>query len=238
MPQHQRTSKKVVLAGQTSKSDQEPIREESPYTDNYTQYRPPHLNGKNISSAQHGGSNTHPRGHIDVKTYKTESDPEYVMDDIDGNYTYNPPSITYTNSTLKAGDPFSTRPDLAYMVNRDYANFHENGQPITSQNIAAFNRLNETQHHGSNVYDWTPPQVGYNFHADSGRDWSTCYLMPSSASTGRASTTGTNWVCVPSTSGDSSGEMLYAAGGWHDIPAGADSASPPGIREEDLITDF
>ncbi|KAI2473637.1 hypothetical protein F4781DRAFT_139630 [Annulohypoxylon bovei var. microspora] len=238
MPSGKSASDKTFPADRASESDGGCV-EENYYTPNHTEYRPPHLNDENFSSTQPGGSNTQPRRFRSIETNNAASESGHVMDRGNGNYTHNPytPSTAYTESTLKAGDPFIARPDLAYYYNHDYDRHDGNRERLTMQAIAAHDRTYETGYYGNNVNGWAPHQVGFNnFQPDSANNWSTSHLILSSGPRSQASTTTNNYVLVSSTPDDFSSEMIRDAGSWqYNIPADPRTSFASDIPDEDIL---
>ncbi|KAI1208987.1 uncharacterized protein F4807DRAFT_106209 [Annulohypoxylon truncatum] len=211
--------------------------EEYYYIPNHTEGRPPQFINENLSSAQPNASNTQPRRARSIETDNTMSDFPHVTDGGDGNYTYlhYTPSTAYTESTMRAGDPFVARPDLAYVVNYNYYSDGGNGGGLTAQAIAALDHDNANGYYGGVNGREEPYRVGYNyFHADSGYDLSTSHMMPSSGPRSKASTTTNNYVLVSSTPEDPSADMVRSAGSWlDDIPASHASLASD-IADEDV----
>ncbi|KAI1093715.1 hypothetical protein F5B19DRAFT_500992 [Rostrohypoxylon terebratum] len=206
------------------------------YTPNHTEYRPPNLNDENFPSTQPNGSNTQPRQVRPIETDNMPQPGHMTPSEID-NYTYQPytTSTTYTDYTLGAEDPFIARPYLAYVLNRDYSIYGGAGgtdSHLTMQAVANHN-YNIGNGYGScdSLNGWQPPRVGFNFHADSGYDWSTSHIMPSSGPGSRAPTIDNDYVPGPSHFESLSAE-LRGTGSWpaEDIPVPRAS-----IEDKDLM---
>ncbi|KAI0147970.1 hypothetical protein F4776DRAFT_291800 [Hypoxylon sp. NC0597] len=225
------------LTGQASEEDRQRIDEEIHdhyYVDNYTEDRPPNLNNVNFPSTQPGGSYSQPRQGTSVNTLpETILDTMHVTNDIDGNYTYKQyvPSTVQTDSTMRAGNPFTPRAELAYYINRDYQCHAGTGQPLTRQAMAVHDS-NQTQSYGGDLYNWNPPQVGHNLSpADPGNDWSTSYMKPAGPMS--ETETANSWVFPPNPE-DHSADIIYAGNWQPDIPAHTNTAWASYLPDEDM----
>ncbi|OTB18523.1 hypothetical protein K445DRAFT_20077 [Daldinia sp. EC12] len=223
----------IVLADRFSEPDRECDGREDHdnfYHDNYTEYRPPHLNDKNFSCAQPNGLATQPR-----RYHAIGDSTEHAMTDNEENYTFvqYASSSANTDATLKRGDPFVPRPQLAYYINRNYTG-HDSAQPLTTAAIAALDYTNHTQSFDSNVYGWLP-RVGRAEQPDPADYWSTSHLMTKAPKSRSSMATSMSWCVVPSAQDHYDAEMLRDVGGWSDIPADPTTAMASNIRDEDVF---
>ncbi|KAI4867525.1 hypothetical protein F4820DRAFT_413355 [Hypoxylon rubiginosum] len=201
--------------------------EESPgksyYTSNYTSDRPPHLNGDNFSSTQPGGSTFQPRRppsvHLSGQHVTTDTETDYDAQHYPSSGSAN------TNSTVKGADPFAQRPDLDYLVNRDY---HDSTAPLlTAQAVAALDHSIETQWYNGDIRSWM--RAGYNITADATNNGSTGYLQMSNGSMSHSSVaTNRSWIMV-TTAHDPQAENINGVGGWQ-----ADMAADPNTMARNI----
>ncbi|KAI0385921.1 hypothetical protein F5Y04DRAFT_160026 [Hypomontagnella monticulosa] len=209
-----------------------PTREENeghPYADNYSEDRPPHLNNRNFSSTQPAGSSTQPRQFASMQNAINQG---HVTYGTGGNYTY-AASLSNTDSTLRAGDPFTRRPDLGYVLNHDYN--AANAQPaLTMEAVAALNYHNETELYDGNISTWCRGVGRTGDISIDQANWSTSPFMPNGPRSQSSMASSFSWGVVHPNAETHTAEMVRDAGGWSDIPANP-TTTFTSIRDEDLL---
>ncbi|KAI2623608.1 hypothetical protein GGS26DRAFT_226940 [Hypomontagnella submonticulosa] len=212
----------------------EPTREynggekEGHYADIYSEDRPPHLINANFSSTQPGGSSTQPR---QFNSMSNAMNHEHVTNNTGANSRY-AASLSNTDSTLKAGDPYARRPDLDYFLNRDYQS--ANAQPLlTTQAIAALNYHNDTELYDGNISHWCRGLGRTGSISADQANWSTSHLVPNGPRS-HSSTTFT-WGVVDPDVDQHTAEAVLEAGRWSDIPTDPTTTRATNIRDEDFL---
>ncbi|KAI1659811.1 hypothetical protein F4813DRAFT_387302 [Daldinia decipiens] len=232
-------STNAVFADRSSEPDRECDGGEASdyfYIDNFTEYRPPHLNDGNFPCTRPKGSATQPRRCLLIKNmHRINNNTEHVMTDGDANYTFMKyaSSSSNTDTTLKHGDPFVSRPELGYYINRSYIGNDDSAQPLTMAAIAALDYTNQTQSFDGNIYGWLP-RVGRAEQVDPVDYWSTTHFMAKAPKSRTSMATSMSWCVVPSAHEHYDAEMLRDVGRWSDIPADPDTAKARSIRDEDV----
>ncbi|KAI0135146.1 hypothetical protein F4814DRAFT_400010 [Daldinia grandis] len=231
-------STNAVLPDRSSELDREyDGREDSDffYIDGFTEHRPPHLNDENFPCTRPNSSTTQPRRCLLIKNvHRINHGAVLATADGDADYTFMQyaSSSSNTDTTLKRGDPFVSRPDLGYYVNHNYIG-HDISQPLTTAAVAALDYTNQTQSFDGNVYGWLP-RVGRAEQVDPVDYWSTTRLMTKAPKSRSSMATRLSWCVVPSAHEHYDAEMLRDVGRWSDIPADPVTAKARSIRDEDV----
>ncbi|KAI1143301.1 hypothetical protein F5Y05DRAFT_148736 [Hypoxylon sp. FL0543] len=224
-----------VLTDRASEDDRNYAEGQSQdhYDGIHTEHRPPHLNDENFSSTQLTGSHTEPRPLTNGEIpHGAMLDSMHVTNDTDGNFSFeqNVPPTVRTDNTMRAAGPFVPRPDLAYYIYGDYQWQNGPGQPLRSQAIAALDH-NQMQSYDGNLYNWQPPQRGFNSHEDLYSNWSTSHLTPADPMSQGPTTD--SWVFPPNPE-EHPADLFRNVGGWDEIPADHNTTWASQIPDEDV----